>query len=288
MQRAQVAAQLQALLVASGALGSSTSAFLTTLSVETFLASGKALPIAAVKTLPAKPDRDGTGRVDEARFRVSFCASAPTETQISQYPGSGGDGTSQTTLETAIGAFLAYCQSLQTGLGPGLFTQTTHGFQGKIETETEQRLVVIPSGKYVVSELELVVYDCLQTTTGSISPPVPPPPISNTITVTADRALTSDDSKNVFVVPSSVTDDLEFALPPWAQDLQYSVVVESPFVVELDANGTDTIHMGPRSGPALQTVAKGVLTLRATVPGEWTVFYATGSGWQFAQEAGPT
>lgn len=292
MQRYGVAAQLQALLIASGALGGASSAFLSTKRVEAVIQgaveAGRTFPIAAVSTLPGKTDRDGTGRVDEARFVISFAGAQPTESRLSQYIDSGGDGSSQVVVETAIAAFLSYCQSLQAGLAPGLYTQTTHGFQGRIENEAKQRLAVVPAGTYIVAELELTVYDGQQTTTGSISPPVPPPAPSLTVSVTTDTALSADDTKKVFVVTSAAADDVELTLPPWSQDLQYSFVSESAFTVEIDAQGGDQIQLAARSGAALQTVAKGTLTLRATVSGVWTVFYATGSGWQFAQEAGPT
>lgn len=153
MNRSQVSRQLVYLLNASGVLGGSGSALESPLAVEDYLASGLTLPIASVETLTADNDEEIPGRLMRARFRISVAGQATTETRLSSYVASGGAATSEKTLEGAIRDLVAY-------LNGGSFTDSAHGFQGRIDNVSQQRVVVAQGKFFAVADVDISAYNC--------------------------------------------------------------------------------------------------------------------------------
>jgi hypothetical protein len=153
VNRMQVARQLAYLCGASGALGATASAFVSSLSVESFLESGLTFPIASVQILNAEPDPDFPARMREARFRISVAGIVATEVALSgPRLGSGGTQVSGKDLSETIRDLIDY-------LNDGSLIDSTHGMQGYVEDISPPRLVTGDGRVFCAADIDVVVFD---------------------------------------------------------------------------------------------------------------------------------
>lgn len=153
--RSQISRQLVSLLNGAAVLGGASSAFEATLRVENFLASNLPFPIAAVETLDAQTDPEVQGRFDVARFRVSVAGVAVTEPGISSNLASGGTASSQHSAENAIRDLLAAIN-----VSPSRsFVDSVHGFQGEVESVSEEMLEVAAGQTFATAEFIVAAYN---------------------------------------------------------------------------------------------------------------------------------
>jgi hypothetical protein len=151
MSRRQVSGQILSLLQGAGVLGGSSSALESIQPAENYLASGLPFPIAVVMTEESDGDKDVPRRSGPGRFRVSVASGPVTEAELANYAASGGSGSSQHGAENAVSGLIAGMST------EGMFTDAKHGFQGFVNGQTKERLVVAQSQWFAIAEFDITV-----------------------------------------------------------------------------------------------------------------------------------